>query len=463
MVVGSSYRRRDRPPGQFNSLRGRPVPNLDTIQLSSTRAFALLADRGFGHQAGQVEEKRCYRPAAGEEAEVETAVRQGGKELLESVCDLERVAMIFNPASGVQDAETRRATLEQLARDAGLSCELGITDVDRGAAPLAEQAVADGMERLLVSGGDGSLTEAANALVGTETALAVLPGGTGNLLALNLGLPTDPEDAVRLALTGEARPMDVARANGVVFLLMAGMGLDAHMVHDADRESKDRLGVLAYFLAAYRNFGRRPVRYAITIDGRRFHRRAKTVLVANMGKITGGLELAPGADPEDGLLDVVILRAQGVRDIALLAAKALVGRHIDDPLLEFQRGRDVVIETGAPQPVQIDGNELEPTTRLHIRVEPGALRVVRAPTVESNVPLVARPVVALARNVSIAWGLLAGAATASALHARSRLMDHRRRPDVFTRHPLLSGLAAGALVRYLQRRREEAEGDDLIT
>jgi diacylglycerol kinase (ATP) len=388
---------------------------------------------------------------------VEAVDSQGGKELLESVCDLERVAIIFNPASGVQDAETRRATLQQLARDAGLTCELGITDVDRGAAPLAEQAVADGMERLLVSGGDGSLTEAAHALAGSRTALAVLPGGTGNLLALNLGLPTDPDAAVRLALTGEARPMDVGRANGAAFLLMAGMGLDAHMVRDADRELKDRLGVLAYFIAAFRNLGRGPVRYAITLDGRLLYRRAKTVLVANMGKITGGLELVPGADPEDGLLDVVILRAQGFWDLTRLAGLALLGRHVDDPGVEIHKAREILIVTVLPQPVQIDGNELEPTTRLHVQVEPGALRVVRAPTVEDNIPLVARPVVALARNVGIAWALLAGAATASALHARSRMMDHRQQPDFFTRHPLLSGLAAAALVRYLHRRRGAEE------
>jgi hypothetical protein len=225
------------------------------------------------------------------------------------------------------------------------------------------------------------------------------------------------------------------------------------MVHDADREMKDRLGVLAYFVAAYRNLGRRPVRYAIRIDGRLYHRHAKTDLVAKMGKITGGLELVPGTDPEDGLLDVVILRAQGFRDFALLAGKALIGRHADDPLLEFHRGREILIETAVPQPVQIDGNELEPTTRLHVRVEPGALRVVRAPRDESTVPLVARPVVALARNVSIAWGLLAGAATTSALHARGRMMDRQRRPGFFTRHPLLSGLMAGSLVRYLHRQR----------
>src|SRR5687768_5982111 len=105
------------------------------------------------------------------------------RELLETGCDLERVAILFNPASGSEDCGTRRATLEAAARAAGLSCRLGETDRSLGARPLAEEAVRDGMDRLLVSGGDGSVTEAAGALAGSDTALAVVPGGTGNLLA----------------------------------------------------------------------------------------------------------------------------------------------------------------------------------------------------------------------------------------------------------------------------------------
>src|SRR4028119_815316 len=144
-------------------------------------------------------------------------------ELVESACDLERVGIIFNPASGAENLETRRARLEELAQAAGLHCDLVETDIDRGAAPLAKEAVADGMQRVIVSGGDGSVSEAADALTGTDTALAVLPGGTGNLLAVNLGLPLDAKEAMELALHGQAHPTDVGRANGQVFLIMAGI------------------------------------------------------------------------------------------------------------------------------------------------------------------------------------------------------------------------------------------------
>ncbi len=382
------------------------------------------------------------------------------KQHVESVCDRERVAIVFNPASGPQDAAVRRATLEALARAAGLTCGLAETDRDAGATPLARQAVADGMERLLVSGGDGSVTEAAGALAGSPVALAVLPGGTGNLLAVNFGLPTDAEAALRLALTGEARPMDVGRANGTVFLIMAGMGLDAHMVRDADRKLKERLGVLAYGVAVLRNLGRRPVRYAITIDGRIIYRRANSVLVANLGRITGGLELVPGADAEDGRLDVAILRAQGLWDLVTLAIRALLGRLEADPMLELHRGRDILIETSVPQPVQLDGNEAEPTARLHVRVEPGALKLVRVPTADTAAAAAVAPLAALTRGAGIAWSLLAGAATTGTLYLRGRAAERLgRRPGFLGRHPVLSGLAAGALARFLARQSDD-EGDE---
>jgi diacylglycerol kinase (ATP) len=303
----------------------------------------------------------------------------GGTQIPEAVCDRERVAIIFNPASGAEDVETRRAALEELAHTAGLTCELAETTEDRGAGPLAQEAVADGMARVLVSGGDGSVMEAAGALAGTGAALAVVPGGTGNLLSLNMDLPTEAEAAMHVALTGEARPMDVGRADGTVFLMTAGIGMDAAMIRDAGRELKDRLGVLAYFVAALRNIRRPPIRYTITIDGRRFHRRAQSVMVANLGRITGGVTLVPDTDPEDGRLEVAILRAQGIWDLAAVAWRALLGQLRDEPLLEVHRGRKIVIETGTPQPVQLDGNKAEPATRMEVHVEPGALRLVRAP------------------------------------------------------------------------------------
>jgi diacylglycerol kinase (ATP) len=299
------------------------------------------------------------------------------KELLQTACPRERIGILFNPVSGTSDPVARRASLEALARDAGLECELIETDADRGAGPLAQQAVADGLQRLIVAGGDGSVTEAAHALVGTETSLAVVPGGTGNLLALNLGIPTDPEAAMELALTGEDRHLDVGRANGAVFLVAAGMGLDARTMRDADRALKDRFGKLAYFIAGWRNLRRRNQLFTITIDGQQMHRYGQTVLIANVGQIAAGLELVPDSDPEDGLLDIAILRTRRMRELGILALRAGLRRSRSDDLLEIHHGRHIVVEARPPQPVQIDGDEIGAISRLDAVVEPGGLRLVR--------------------------------------------------------------------------------------
>ena len=367
-------------------------------------------------------------------------------ELLESTCDAERVAVIFNPVSGMQDPALRRKRLEQLAVDAGLTCELGETDVELGARPLAEKAVADGVQRLIISGGDGSVAEAADVVAGTDVVLGVVPGGTGNLLAVNLGLPTDPAAAFKAATHGLVRSIDVGRANGRVFLLVAGIGADARMVRDADRDLKRRWGVLAYAIAVLKNLSRPLTRYRITVDGETFTRRAQSVLVGNLGKITAGLELIPGADPTDGILEVTVLRARSVSDLAQLFFRTLLGQRQSDNLTEIRKGRRITIETEPPQPVEIDGNHLGSTRRLEITVEPAALKIAtpeRAPTFFPDPAALMAEVAAQPHWVP----LIAGVTTTAVLTARRRALEARgKRPDVATRHPVLSGLVVATVI-----------------
>jgi diacylglycerol kinase (ATP) len=298
------------------------------------------------------------------------------REIIELACDRERVAFIFNPASGQGNAALRQSQIERLLRRAGLTCGLTVTSQDRGAGPLAQEAVRDGMERVIVSGGDGSVTEAAEALAGTGVALGIVPGGTGNLVALNLGIPADTDAAVRLALTGRPTAIDIGCCNDTPFVLMAGLGWDARLIQDADRRLKNRLGVLAYFWAALRNVAHPSTAYHLRIDGRTLRRRAKSVIVANLGRITGGLQVIPGTHPRDGFLEVAILRAESQIDFVGLLWSALRGKMREDARLEIFRGREIVVETSHPQPLQLDGNEAGETARAEIRIQQRALCVV---------------------------------------------------------------------------------------
>jgi diacylglycerol kinase family enzyme len=169
----------------------------------------------------------------------------------------------------------------------------------------------------------------------------------------------------------------VGRANVAVFLIAAGMGLDARIMRDANRELKNRWGKLAYVFTAVRNLQRANVRYVITVDGHRMRRSAQMIMIANLGRITAGLELVPSADPTDGLLEVAILRSRRLPDLARLAWRMLTGHTTTDDVLQVYHGRRILVETKPAQPWQIDGNEAGSTTRLEVEVEPGGLWLAR--------------------------------------------------------------------------------------
>jgi len=290
--------------------------------------------------------------------------------------------------------ERRRDQLHRRLQSHGIRYAFFETTEQDTASLLARRALSSGMRRFLVSGGDGTVVEAAQALGGTGAVLAVLPAGTANLLAVNAGVPSDLEDALRLAISAEPQPYDVGRANGKAFLVVAGMGADAEAVRETDSGAKERLGPLAYVLAAARNITRPPVRYRITLDGRTMERRARTVLVVNAGNLPGRAAFAPDADPHDGQLDIAVVRARGLMDVLQVGLDMLLGRRPKREDVEVLRCRSVLIETETAQPVQRDGNALDPVTRLEASIEPGALNLVHGPQDDedatpagSNLPL----------------------------------------------------------------------------
>ena len=289
------------------------------------------------------------------------------------------VYVIFNPVSGQTDPEQRKKAISDALARHGYTCQFIATSKEEGAQALAKKALEEGsVDLLAVSGGDGTVMEAMAALVGTDTPIAVLPAGTGNLLSINLGIPMTVPEAVDVALSGEVYELDLGRTgDGRFFAIMGGVGLDAQVIADADREAKKKLGVLAYFLAAVKNLPRRRQRVEITLDGRRpLRRRVKTVMIANMGKMTGGLEAVPTASPNDGLLDVAVLRTETLGQWLRLLGYALLGRAHEDPSLDVFQARRIVIRTRFPQPIEFDGEEAGTTQELTVEVVPKAVRVL---------------------------------------------------------------------------------------
>lgn len=239
----------------------------------------------------------------------------------------------------------------------------------------AADAVADGADTVVACGGDGTVQACLAPLAGSPTALGIVPLGTGNLLAGNLGVP-DGDDAVRIATSGRIRRIDLGEVNGEMFAVMAGTGFDATMIRDASSTIKRRLGSVAYVIAAARNLPATVVPTTVEVDGSVVVRaRSAMVLVGNCGAVTGGLEVFPDARPDDGRLDVAVLTADGVRAWASVLWRLVRGRPQRPALVRRFRGADIVVTTATPRPYELDGEDRPPTDRLEFCVRPGALSV----------------------------------------------------------------------------------------
>jgi YegS/Rv2252/BmrU family lipid kinase len=286
------------------------------------------------------------------------------------------VAVVFNPATGGDDdAERRRHDTRAALEGAGLDVLwLETTKEDPGQGQTAK-AVADAVDLVIAQGGDGTVMACVTGLAGTELPLAVLPGGTGNLLATNFDIPTDLEGAVEVALDGDRARLDVAALDDDRFVVMGGVGFDAAMLRDADPKLKEHLGAVAYVLSGFRHLRRRATRFRLGLDDRPpLERTGQGVLVGNLGRLQGGLPVLPDARPDDGLLDVAVLQTRTVLDWLSLAWRVLLRRRRKDPQLELFTARRVEIGCDRPQPVERDGDPLdEPRDHLVIEVVPAAL------------------------------------------------------------------------------------------
>ncbi len=293
------------------------------------------------------------------------------------------VTVIFNPVSGQGDPEERKKRIEEALAEHGYRCQHLVTTKEKGARHFAEEALKDGVDLLAVSGGDGTVVEAAGALIGTDVPLAIFPAGTGNLLSVNLNIPPQVPEGVHAALFGTKRPLDLARlrlpdtGEERFFAILAGAGYDAAVIRDADREAKNRMGLLAYFWAAARNLGKKPVRTTIRLDGGQpLVRRAKSVMVANMGRIQGGVDVVPDANPQSGELEVAILKAESLGAWARLAWSAVRKRLREERAIEYRSAKRVEVEMAFPQPFQYDGEEAGRVRRFSAEIVPHAVQVM---------------------------------------------------------------------------------------
>ena len=292
------------------------------------------------------------------------------------------VGVVLNPAKYADGGAAVRA--EILAQTDALGFE---EPVFRETTPLdvgfgqARELVELGAGLVIVCGGDGTVRACADALAGTQVPLGIVPVGTGNLLARNLALPMDLWTAVHVSLTGQDRRIDLGIVEGQRFAVMAGIGFDAAMVAGTSERLKTGMGWPAYLLSGARHLFGDIMRVTVRIDGGpELQRRARLVLIGNVGRITGGIPLLPDAAPDDGLLDVVILTPRTLLGWAHVAGRVLTRRRGTGRPVERHRGKRVEVRTEKPHPRELDGDNIPDSTEFVAEIDPAALTVRVPPT-----------------------------------------------------------------------------------
>jgi diacylglycerol kinase (ATP) len=233
-----------------------------------------------------------------------------------------------------------------------------------------------GAELIFAWGGDGMVQRCVDVLAGTDAALAIIPAGTANLLASNLGIPKDLEAAVEIGLFGERLRLDVGRVNGEGFAVMAGAGFDARMIADADGRLKERLGRLAYVVSGAKHLRAKPFEARIDVDGNGWFRgEASCILLGNVGKLFGGVEVFAEARPDDGLLEVGVVTAEGAAQWLRTLARAALGSANGSPYARTTTAHTVRIKLDRKVPYELDGGDRKKVKSLSVEVETGAVQV----------------------------------------------------------------------------------------
>lgn len=238
------------------------------------------------------------------------------------------------------------------------------------------RAVKQGAALIFVWGGDGMVQHCVDAVGEDHVPLAILPAGTGNLLARNLGIPQDIETAVDIGLHGARRTIDAGRINGRRFAVMAGTGLDALMIRETSRDLKDRFGRAAYIWTGARHLRIKPFGATIDVDGIRwFEGDTGCVLVGNVGKVFGGIAAFDDANPEDGRLELGVVTAKGVAQWTRALVRTAVASADKSPFVQTTKAKKIRIRLDRKLPYELDGGDQQPARELKIRVEPAAVTV----------------------------------------------------------------------------------------
>jgi diacylglycerol kinase (ATP) len=238
-----------------------------------------------------------------------------------------------------------------------------------------ERALDQGADLLIAWGGDGMVRRCIDTIKGADVDLGIIPAGTSNLFATNLGIKQDIEEAVRVALRGDRRRIDVGRFNGERFAVMAGAGFDAAMIRGADN-LKERLGRAAYVVSGAASLKTEAFQAKIKVDGTPWYDGpASCILLGNVGNLFGGIEVFGDASIDDGMLDLGVVSAEGPVQMARTVVRTAVGDPQKSPFVRVTKARKIRAELDRKVLYELDGGDRRKVTSFKVDVEPGAVTV----------------------------------------------------------------------------------------
>lgn len=288
------------------------------------------------------------------------------------------IHVIINPAAGKD--ESILPVIHASMKEAGIQWEASVTQGAGDAIRFARAAVKKGIDALAVYGGDGTIMEAVGGLVGSEVPLVILPGGSGNVLATELGIPKDLKEACAFLGHGgfESKAIDLGRFNKRYFVVGVSLGFEADVIQGADRESKKRIGIFAYFISALAAAKKiKKAVYHLVIDGQKHEVEGVACIIANTGNLGfSSISFDRHIDVSDGFLDVVVVRKANLGLFKLMAITLIKRERPENlELVQHWQGKDIHVSSSPAQKVQCDGELLE-TMPLHVTVVPGAIQVL---------------------------------------------------------------------------------------
>lgn len=295
--------------------------------------------------------------------------------------------VIYNPYAGRFPAGPLLQRAANVLGQAGWDIRVVESHAGQELTSLAAEAAELGCDVVFVAGGDGSVGRVAGALAGTDTALAVLPAGTANVWAKELGLPQlgwiTPlalEEAARRLAKGSIREVDIATCGSSPFLLWAGVGLDGKIVNSIEPRARwEKAFAVAHYAvsAVWESLDWSGIDLRVTANGQTWSDHFLLAVASNIRAYAGGyLELSPEAKLDDGLLDVWLLPGRSIRDAVTIAVQILLGRHVDSPDVVYLRTAEVTFEAENPLPMQLDGDPVQVGKRATLNVLPKKLRVL---------------------------------------------------------------------------------------